>query len=120
MSPSPSPSPTTTAIRPGSRAYELASQGGQSDDSSNYGRNRSPSTVSCDTSKEDYETRHDEIRDMLSYGQYRQWYAHFRNLRRFFGEKFSDEWICDYNWEDLVDRALCKVDNTYAECQPKR
>ena len=53
---------------------------------------------------------------MLDYQDYKQFYRNFSELRREFGYG----WKCDNNWEDLVNEALCMVDNTYPECKPER
>ena len=50
------------------------------------------------------------------YAAYKEFYRNFSILRREFGY----DWKCDNNWEDLINEALCLVDNTFPECQPER
>jgi len=67
---------------------------------------------SCESSKSLYEERRRDLRSNLEYDEYKQFYKLFSEARREFGKT----WKCDMNWEDLVNDALCQVDNTYDVC----
>lgn len=75
---------------------------------------RSSSSDSCHTSKSDYNDRRRELRYELSYMEYKDFYKLFSTARRDFGRG----WQCDYNWEELLNEALCTVNNTFDVCQP--
>lgn len=80
----------------------------------------SSSSDSCDDSKDDLKYRKREIREALSYWDYKEFYKIFRTLAKNFKYETGLDYNCDYNWEDLINEALCQVDNTFDVCQPAR
>lgn len=81
---------------------------------------KSTSSDGCNDSKYDLKYRKREIREALSYWDYKEFYKIFRTLAKNFKYETGLDYNCDYNWEDLINEALCQVDNTFDVCQPAR
>lgn len=81
------------------------------------GTNSSRSSSWCSFDKSAYSDRRQEIRDMLTYSEYKDFWREFGDLKSELSDQ-SIKWRCNGTWEDLMDRALCVIDITKPECQP--